>query len=94
VAWSDAAREAAAAARQQNFKGKVSGQTLRGRAVSMKFSVKAFDHYGAGDKAKALAERKFGTLFYPVIQHSGGPSTFTMSRGGRAAVRGAGPEES
>ena len=60
----------------------------------MKFSVRAVDHYAAGDKAKAAAEKKFGSLTYPVIQHSSGKQTFKLSRAGRAAVRGAGPEES
>jgi hypothetical protein len=96
MAWSDAAREAATAARQKGatmHKGKISGQLRSGRMVMMKFAVRALDHYGAGDLAKGLATARFKQeLNYPVIQY--GRQTFKMSSAGRRAVRGAGPEES
>jgi len=91
MAWSDEARRAALEARRLHS-GTYLGMTAKGKRVRFKFRVRARDPYHAGDLIKAMAEKKYGAQYYPVIKFKA-KKTYKISRAGRSAVRNAGPEE-
>lgn len=80
--------------KQKTFEGTYSARTASGKKVTMTFRVKAADHYAAGDKAKAKAERKYGKdLYHPIIQYKGGKSTLSSHSISQHVSAHAGPEE-
>ena len=73
--------------------GVLFGYDAKGKKVEFKFKVKAKDHYEAGDKAKAAAERKHGPLIHIVMRHNQ-KQNLTFDSATRSVVSGAGAEES
>ena len=77
----------------RKFTAEYSAQLKSGKRVSFSASVNASDQYEAGDKIKAIAEKKYGKdLFYPVIKFGESTRLSAGSQSQRVAAM-AGPEE-